>query len=191
MRGMPSCTSFVCSDAIHYCLIEPSQRHRTCLKLLLEMGANVNNRTHNGMPNLVHACLKSVEHEDFCLSLIKAGADVRLIDETSKRTALHNACLSGNVNVVRELLRAKADPNAVDSKQSAPVHEAAKGGHLDVIQILSGFLAKFDVYDSLGNNPIHCAASANAGNAIRFLGQRGNVVRAWRQARHNLAAFRL
>ena len=45
------------------------------------MGADVNNRTRNGVPNLVHACLNSEEQEDFCIDLIKAGADVRLIDE--------------------------------------------------------------------------------------------------------------
>jgi ankyrin repeat protein len=46
---------------------------------------------------------------------------------------LHNACLSGSANVVRELLRAKADQDALDDKKSAPVHEAAKGGHFEVI----------------------------------------------------------
>jgi ankyrin repeat protein len=98
------------------------------------MGADVNNRARNGIPNLVHACSHSEEQEDFCIDLIRAGADVRLIDEKTKRTALHNACLSGNAKVVRELLRAKADPNVLDSKQSAPVHEAAKGGHFEVMK---------------------------------------------------------
>ncbi len=45
------------------------------------MGADVNNRARDGVPNLVHACLKSKEQEDFCIDLIKAGADVRLTDE--------------------------------------------------------------------------------------------------------------
>jgi hypothetical protein len=45
------------------------------------MGADVNNRARDGVPNLVHACLKSKEQEDFCIDLIRAGADVRLTDE--------------------------------------------------------------------------------------------------------------
>jgi hypothetical protein len=45
------------------------------------MGADVNNRARNGIPNLVYACSKSEEQEDFCIDLIKAGADVRLVDE--------------------------------------------------------------------------------------------------------------
>jgi len=45
------------------------------------MGADVNNRARDGVPNLVHACLKSKEQEDFCIDLIRAGADVRLMDE--------------------------------------------------------------------------------------------------------------
>ena len=52
--------------------------------------------------------------------------------QKTKRTALHNACLSGNAKVVRALLRAKADPNVLDEKQSTPAHEAAKGGHFEV-----------------------------------------------------------
>jgi len=45
------------------------------------MGADVNNRAKNGIPNLVHACSNSEEQEDFCINLIKAGANVRLVDE--------------------------------------------------------------------------------------------------------------
>ncbi len=45
------------------------------------MGADVNNRARNGIPNLIHACLNSEENEDFCIDLIKAGADVLLVDE--------------------------------------------------------------------------------------------------------------
>ncbi|CAF1023931.1 unnamed protein product [Didymodactylos carnosus] len=160
-------------DALYYCFTEPTNRHKLCLKLVLEMGGEVNNRSRDGLPNLVYVCSESVEKEEFCLNLIQHGADVKLVDEKTKRTALHNACLSGNANVVRALLRNKADVNALDNKLSSPAHEAAKGGHLEVIQVLSGFGAKFDVYDTLGNNPIHYAAGSNAGNAVRFLGQRG------------------
>ena len=49
------------------------------------MGADVNNRARNGIPNLLHACSKSEEQEDFCIELIKAGADVNLIDEVKSR----------------------------------------------------------------------------------------------------------
>jgi hypothetical protein len=48
------------------------------------MGANVNNRARSGIPNLVHACSNSEELEEFCIDLIKAGADVRLVDEVKK-----------------------------------------------------------------------------------------------------------
>lgn len=68
-------------DAIYYCFTEPTQRHKACLKVLLEMGGDVNNRARNGVPNLVYACSKSEEQEDFCIELIKAGADVHLVDE--------------------------------------------------------------------------------------------------------------
>lgn len=50
------------------------------------MGADVNNRQRNGVPNLVHACLNSEEQEDCCIDLIRAGADVQLIDEVKTTT---------------------------------------------------------------------------------------------------------
>ncbi|CAF1196472.1 unnamed protein product [Rotaria sordida] len=169
----PTIQDFEGKDAVYYCFTKATEHHKTCLKMLLEMGANVNNRTQNGVPNLVHVCNDSVEYEDFCMTLIQAGADVQLIDEKTQRTPLHNACLSGSTKVVRKLLHAQADPNALDNKKSTPAHEAAKGGHFQIIRILSGFGAKFDVYDTLGNNPIHYAVMSNAGTVIRFLGQRG------------------
>lgn len=45
------------------------------------MGADVNSRTRDGVPNLIHACKNSEENEDFCIDLIRAGANVQLIDE--------------------------------------------------------------------------------------------------------------
>ena len=72
------------SDAIFYCFTEPTQRHKSCLKLLIEMGADVNNRNRQGVPNLVHACATSEENEEFCIDLIRAGADVRLVDEVKR-----------------------------------------------------------------------------------------------------------
>lgn len=48
------------------------------------MGADVNNRNRQGVPNLVHACSSSEENEEFCIDLIRAGADVRLVDEVKQ-----------------------------------------------------------------------------------------------------------
>jgi ankyrin repeat protein len=49
------------------------------------MGADVNSRARDGSTNLMHACLSSDTQEDFCLALIRAGADVRLADEVKVR----------------------------------------------------------------------------------------------------------
>ncbi|CAF2149794.1 unnamed protein product [Rotaria magnacalcarata] len=169
----PTIQDFEGRDAIYYACTETKKDHKEFFKKLLDMGANVNNQDKNGVPTLVHVCEESDKNEDVCMELIRRGANVRLADESTKRTALHNACYSGNVKVVRELLRAKADPDALDNKKSTPAHEAAKGGNLKVIILLSSVGTRFDVYDYLGNNPIHYAAMADAGSALRFLGQRG------------------
>ena len=48
------------------------------------MGANINNQDKNGVPTLVHVCEESNENEDFCMELIRKGADVRLTDEVKE-----------------------------------------------------------------------------------------------------------
>ena len=101
-------------DATFYCFTEPTNRHKACLRMLLEMGADVNNRSRTGVPNLVHACMNSKEQEEFCIDLIRAGADVRLVDEV--RTRVHSFPLR-NENVRRRqnerLCTKRAFPAAV------------------------------------------------------------------------------
>jgi ankyrin repeat protein len=80
-KANPTIQDFEGKDAIYYSFTETTKRHKACLKMLLEMRANVNNRTKRGVPNLVHICANSNEQEDCCIDLIRAGADARLIDK--------------------------------------------------------------------------------------------------------------
>ncbi len=48
---------------------------------------------------------------------------IQVFQETGK-TALHAACASGSVKVVRELLQRGANVNARDVQQQTPVHAA-------------------------------------------------------------------
>lgn len=74
---------FFIPDAVYYCVSETTQEHKTCFKMLLEMGANVNNQTKSGLPNLVYVCEESFDNEEYCMGLIRKGADVHLVDEVN------------------------------------------------------------------------------------------------------------
>ena len=49
---------------------------------------------------------------------------------------MHNACQSGHMDLLQQLLSAKADPNWVDLSGRTPLHLAAKGGRVNVVKAL-------------------------------------------------------
>jgi len=52
-------------------------------------------------------------------------------------TALHAACLGGNVDIVRELLPHISDINAIDSSQGfSPLMFAARNGNIEIMSLL-------------------------------------------------------
>lgn len=55
------------------------------------------------------------------------------------QTALHAACIKGNLMIVYLLLQAGVDPNLVDSKMKSPMRMAAKFGHSTIIQYLQNY----------------------------------------------------
>ena len=111
---------------------------------------DVNGITEMGKPLLVAACEKGATAEKICLMLIERGADINAIDkvlrtlnllfyhcryvsvQTTGQTALHAACASGLVKVVRELLQRKANVNARDTQQQTPAHVAVTSKTFDV-----------------------------------------------------------
>lgn len=60
------------------------------------------------------------------------------IDERDKQgcSALHVACMFGDVEAARWLLKHRADPAAVMEDRSTPLHWAAAGGHAKVWKLL-------------------------------------------------------
>lgn len=53
--------------------------------------------------------------------------------QTSGRTALMESARVGSVELVREILRRGADPNALDKKNLSAAHFAAEGGFFEVL----------------------------------------------------------
>ena len=67
--------------------------------------------------------------------LIKAGANIRVRDLTS-RSVLNHACASGSFKIVQELLKRGANVNDDTFGVSSPLFEAASRGHYEVCLLL-------------------------------------------------------
>lgn len=160
-------------DVLFYCLAAPTNRHDKCMKIVLTMGAGINNQTKDGTPIFVESCKKANDYKAMCLALLEQGCNPSAVEEKTQRSALHYAAACGCLDVCRAILKKGGNPNWIDKKKSTAAHDAAAGGHFEVLVLLSAYGAHFDVYDSKGNNPIHLAAACNSGKSCRFLATRG------------------
>jgi hypothetical protein len=51
------------------------------MKIVLTMGASLNNKTSDGTPIFVEACKNAVERKEMCLMLLEGGADAAAFEE--------------------------------------------------------------------------------------------------------------
>ena len=58
---------------------------------------------------------------DTVRTLVNIGADVNMTTDT-KATPLHLAAISGQIEVVKYLVKCRAKINAIDEEQMTPVH---------------------------------------------------------------------
>lgn len=78
----------------------------------------------------------------------------------SAETALHYAAWIGDLDEVKRLVGAGADPNLTDSIGETPLHGAAASGRVDIVAYLLSVGARHDMHErTLGLTPLHWAAS--------------------------------
>lgn len=117
------------------------------IEVLLDAGANVNDRSEKRETPLIGAA--SLSAEDVGLRLVDAGADANFRGSFANETALHWAAHEGLDRLVTRLLEAGADPTLEDNRWNAtPLGWAEHGranrsigctsGHDKVIALLSG-----------------------------------------------------
>lgn len=49
----------------------------------MKIGANVNNKTIDGLPIFTEACKQAHERKDLCLTLLENGADPTVLEDVS------------------------------------------------------------------------------------------------------------
>jgi ankyrin repeat protein len=114
------------------------QRDRETWKdLLLQNGANINSKNHNGLTPLHVAsyCGESA----IVNTLIEKGAEVN-VKAKDGVTALHAAASKGNLDTIKLLINKGAEVDAKTSKDGlTPKDFASREGHETVVDILSKY----------------------------------------------------
>lgn len=113
-------------------------------------------------------------HHHLILPLIEAGVSVN--DTANKsRTPLHEGAAVGNIEVVRKLLFAKADIEAVSQNDNGtrPLHLAVRAGHAAVVSLLLKEGADIEAPDKDGWGPLHDASYHGHAEIIKILVRAG------------------
>ncbi len=99
---------------------------------------------------------------------------------------LHEACLSGDLNAVKEFLRrAPESLYSRDSVGATVLHEAAYGRCTAVAKYLLSLGAEAGAVDAFGYTPLHCAALVDAREIGELLLRAGVPADAVGTSRHN------
>ncbi|CAN6894430.1 unnamed protein product [Brassica oleracea] len=91
-------------------------------------------------------------------------------------TALHLACLYGNLPCVELLLERGADMEVKDLYRATPLHNACDGGYLDIVEFLLSRASgpecakrMIETIDQQGDTPLHNAARGEYVDVVRLL----------------------
>jgi ankyrin repeat protein len=141
---------------------------------LLDRNARVNAANASGATALMWAATDI----DKVKLLLARGADAKAASERG-RTALFLAARSdGTAPIVKMLIAAGADVNAVDAASMSILHAAAAGNDTETIQLLVDAGTNVNAVDFAGFTPLIHAASNRNIDAVRLLISKGADVNA-------------
>ena len=141
--------------------------HVDNVKLLLSIGASVNEQYHEGLHSTALGAAASVPYLDCIKVLLEAGADVNL-PSFSRTSPLMMAAYTGDIESVQVLLGAGAKINARGEDCETPLGFAAQAGKHCMISYLVQRGANIDG-DKWGTPPLVDAARFAHMSAIRVL----------------------
>ena len=97
-------------------------------------------------------------HLDATRTLIAAGANIHAAATNSlKVQAIHAAVASRNIEIVRAVLEAGADPNAAQQQGFRPIHEAGNNGNRELAELLMRYGADPSLKNDEGKTAISLA----------------------------------
>ncbi|XP_041968957.1 transient receptor potential channel pyrexia isoform X2 [Aricia agestis] len=141
----------------------------SCMKLLLDAGADVRAALGSGRATALHLAAVDGHAECACL-LLDHGSQ---IDEVNSRgqTSLHLATLAQSIEVVELLVARHANVRARDVDGRTPLHGAIVRGAraCDVARILLSAGADPNAADNFGYTPLHIAALNEFSSCVLLL----------------------
>jgi ankyrin repeat protein len=137
----------------------------TCLKILIDAGANLNVTDEFGRTPL-HWAVGS-QHSDCVQTLVGAGADPNIADDRGE-TPLHYAA-SGDDACIQTLVESGANPNITEIRGRTPLHTATYYDREKCIQKLIDVGATPDVPDKKGETPLQIAVRREHKECMKIL----------------------
>ncbi|OAQ97462.1 hypothetical protein LLEC1_03548 [Akanthomyces lecanii] len=116
----------------------------------------------------LHYCTSSA----VCAFLIEQGAQVNQVDKAGM-TPLHLLCLSGMLDPIPALLKAKSDLGLNMNDYGTPLHCAVISGSVDTVRLLIEANSSLDAIDTMGNTPAHVAVQLDRWQILCLLCQHG------------------
>jgi ankyrin repeat protein len=149
--------------------------HLTCelnddvmVKLLLDLGANIN-ATDKHKRNVLHyVCGNSKVNRRFIKFFINKGVDVESRD-CNGRTPLHLCCIQRNCVALVILLENGANVNSKGSMNQTPLYDAIFGLCYDCVKVLIDHGADVNAVDNSGKNVLHSALATFDGRNYDFI----------------------
>jgi ankyrin repeat protein len=125
----------------------------------------------NAVKKLADTFRRAVEDGDeyLCRMLLASGIDPNTIVDDDKRTALHVACGSGWMDVVKQLLTSGANISLRSSNGNQPVHIAAINGFSNIIKILVQAGSSITERNMEMQTPLHLASEEGHVEAARTI----------------------
>jgi ankyrin repeat protein len=168
--------------------------HRNVVKLLLESGADVNQKISLELPLPPYTVVSSRanwtplhtavynNHRDIVTLLLAKGAEIDAKTSLDESALLLAAC-QANDDIVKILLANGAAVDARERGGCSPLIEASDRGHLGIVKSLLDSGAAVDARDNDGNNfPLIRAAGHGHIDVVRMLLERGADVNATQNA---------